>query len=535
MLAGVLVERVDELLLVLERADAVLLLGRGQGLAAEVRVVNARLDLVQILDDVLLGHVDRDALAEGFLLEFLDRELFVPGRRRRHRLDRLLLRRGRVFGLQEVDQFLLGAQSADLVFGEFLLERLAGEVGVVHARLGLVEQLDEVGLGAGDGDALLLGRHLRLLGGQTIELARLPCLLYRLLAGLDLLGLLLDVLGRQDAALLCGRGVASQRLSTADGEVNDGRVPAAAVRVFGLVRELPDGENLAVERFALRTHPLVAHGQPFELAHAHGRVELPLPLGVGPHGFGPGDEFHARLRLAEYLLARVAERLLVRDDLAHLPGDIAHGHTRGHADQDRPVEAVGEFPGYVAGQLEVEARHEVQGRGVDDGEDVRGHLVDAAGVEVLVERQLRRHELLDAVADAALEVLPAGVSEDQPVFVTDLGDDRSDLALEPAEAPLVGEFSGGQVAQRGVVEQRGLHVLLSARQDGGDLGSGPLAVGVAVAVGPLRPFPDALRLRLRRGLSREQRILLGEVSVQGRLFQRQRHSAHSSLRTRFSK
>jgi len=72
---------------------------------------------------------------------------------------------------QQRDEVLLAAQRADLVLGELGLERLAAEVAVGDARLRGIEQFDEVRLGARDGDAVLFGKRLKLLDGESVEIA----------------------------------------------------------------------------------------------------------------------------------------------------------------------------------------------------------------------------------------------------------------------------------------------------------------------------------------------------------------------------
>ena len=165
-LTGRLFQRLDKLLLVLERADVVLLLGVDQGRALERLVIDAGFQLVEQVDHVLLGHVEGDALGFGHLLQLDHGEVMQPAARRNLlELVRQLLRllEGRLFLRQELDQVVLGAEQADLMFLELGIERGSGEAGVVHARLRRVEQMDEVGFGPGDGDAVLLGQGLELL------------------------------------------------------------------------------------------------------------------------------------------------------------------------------------------------------------------------------------------------------------------------------------------------------------------------------------------------------------------------------------
>jgi len=68
-----LLQGVNQLLLVLEDAYAEFLLRRDERFPGQAAVIDAGLHLVQQFDDVLLGHVEGDALPLGHLLEVLDR------------------------------------------------------------------------------------------------------------------------------------------------------------------------------------------------------------------------------------------------------------------------------------------------------------------------------------------------------------------------------------------------------------------------------------------------------------------------------
>ena len=57
----------------------------------------------------------------------------------------------------------------------------------------------------------------------------------------------------------------------------------------------------------------------------------------------------------------------------------------------------------IAGEHQVVVGHEIEGVGVDDGEDAGGEFVDAFGSQITVERQLRRGEFIDAAVDALAE------------------------------------------------------------------------------------------------------------------------------------
>lgn len=111
-LAGGILQGLDELLLVLEGADVVFLLGRDEeGLARDFRVVHTRLQLVQQLDHVLLGHVEGDALGLVHLHELGHRQVLQPARCRDllQLLCQLLdLLQGGLLLRQELDQLVLG-------------------------------------------------------------------------------------------------------------------------------------------------------------------------------------------------------------------------------------------------------------------------------------------------------------------------------------------------------------------------------------------------------------------------------------------
>ncbi len=121
---------------------------------------------------------------------------------------------------------------------------------MAEARLHLVEQVDEVGLGAGDGDAVLLRQGLQLLDREAGKVSDLAALEGRLelgrLLGLGL-GLLLDGLWREDAGgagLRRGRdrGQGTERrlraqLAAADLQRPGHHTGAAAIGVGGLWRE----------------------------------------------------------------------------------------------------------------------------------------------------------------------------------------------------------------------------------------------------------------------------------------------------------
>ena len=70
LVAGGFLDGLDQLLLVLEGPDVMFLLGLDEELALEAGVIQARLQLVEQLDHVLLGQVQRDPLGLGHLLEF---------------------------------------------------------------------------------------------------------------------------------------------------------------------------------------------------------------------------------------------------------------------------------------------------------------------------------------------------------------------------------------------------------------------------------------------------------------------------------
>jgi len=216
-LTGRLFQRSNKLLLVLERADVVLLLGVDQGRALERLVIDAGFQLVEQVDHVLLGHVEGDALGFGHLLQLDHGEVMQPAARRNLlELVRQLLRllEGRLFLRQELDQVILGAEQADLMFLELGIESGSGDSGVVHTRLRRVEQMDEVAFGPGDGDAVLLGQGLELLHAQSVQVGDLSAfeggLELRLLGGLGF-RLLFDGLGRDDARGGFSRGFGQAR------------------------------------------------------------------------------------------------------------------------------------------------------------------------------------------------------------------------------------------------------------------------------------------------------------------------------------
>jgi len=179
LLTGRLFQRLDELLLVLERTDVVFFLGVDQGRTLELRVIHARLQFVEQVDHVLFGHVEGDALGFGHPLELDHGEVMQPAARRNllelvRELLRLLERR--LFLRQELDQVVFGAEQADFMFLELGIKCGSGKGGVVHARLRRVEQMDEVGFGPGDGDAVLLCQGLELLHAQSVQVGDLSAL-----------------------------------------------------------------------------------------------------------------------------------------------------------------------------------------------------------------------------------------------------------------------------------------------------------------------------------------------------------------------
>lgn len=119
-------QRLDELLLVLEDADAVLLFGRREFLAHQAAVIHAGLQLVEQLDGLLFGHIEGDAVLLRHLLELLGGHAFQPlgGRDLRHLGgEQLGLFEFRLLQSQQLDQFFLGPQQTDLVFLELGAER----------------------------------------------------------------------------------------------------------------------------------------------------------------------------------------------------------------------------------------------------------------------------------------------------------------------------------------------------------------------------------------------------------------------------
>ncbi len=133
----------------------VLHLGVDQGRALKRLAIDAGFQLVEQVDHVLLGHVEGDALGFGHLLELGHGEVMQPAARRNLlELVRQLLRllEGRLFLRQELDQVVLGAEQADLMFLKLGIERGSAEAEVVPARLSRVEHHAPV-----DVDGLVLG------------------------------------------------------------------------------------------------------------------------------------------------------------------------------------------------------------------------------------------------------------------------------------------------------------------------------------------------------------------------------------------
>ena len=135
-----------------------LLFGRREFLAHQAAVVHARFQLVEQLDGLLFGHVEGDAVLLCHLLELLGGHALQPlgGRDLRHLGgEQLGLFEFRLLQSQQLDQFFLGPQQADLMFLELGAERRSGQVAVIDPGFGQIEQLDEIGLGPGNGHAVL--------------------------------------------------------------------------------------------------------------------------------------------------------------------------------------------------------------------------------------------------------------------------------------------------------------------------------------------------------------------------------------------
>ena len=213
-----------------------------------------------------------------------------------------LLQRRLFFG-QEFDQLLFGAQQSDLVILQLRLQGGSGEIGVVDTRLDLVEQLDEVGLGAGDGYAVLFRQGLKLLHGEGVQVRDFSALEgvleFGVLFGLRL-RLRFDGLGWKDAGIRFSRGLSAQ-FPAAYHQRPCHHAGAPTVWMGGLTRKTARIEDLAVQRATDRADPLILHGHPLELADADPVVELDPPLVMGPQHLGACDHLHSVLGLAENL------------------------------------------------------------------------------------------------------------------------------------------------------------------------------------------------------------------------------------------
>ena len=345
---GLLLQRLDELLFVLENADTVLLLGCREFLAHQSAVVHAGLQLVEQLDGLLLGHVEGDAVLLRHLLELLGGHALQPlgGRNLRHLSgEQLGLFEFRLLQSEQLDQFVLGPQQADLVFLELGAERRSGQVTMIDSRLGQIEQLDEIGLGPGNGHAVLFRQGLELFDRQRAELGDVAIFKGALELGVLLglgIGHAFQHVGRENAGvpLRCLGGGLGNHLAAADGHRPGHDVGAAAMRMRGLLGELVDGKGLAVQAATDRAHALVFHSQPFQLLDADPLVELEPAHVVGAEDLGAGDHLHAVLGLAEHPASGLAEGILVDDHLAHVPDDIVGSLARGDAVQDGALDAV---------------------------------------------------------------------------------------------------------------------------------------------------------------------------------------------------
>ena len=276
---------------------------------------------------------------------------------------------------------------------------------MVHAGLGRIEQLDEVGLGPGDGDAVLLGQGLELLHAQSVQVADLSALesclelcVFRRLG----LRLLFDALGRDDA-----RGGFSRRfrpqLSSADHQGPRDHARAATVGMGRLLGKAVRVEHLAVQRSADRANPLVLHGHPFELPDSDLVVELESPLVMGAQDLRAGDHLHAVLGLGEHLGTGITEGFRVFHHAPEVADDVLHALTGGDATHHDAFDAVGQLAVDVAGQDQVVIGHEIEGICVHQGEHSGGELVDTFRGQVTVEGKLGRGEFVDASVDALAE------------------------------------------------------------------------------------------------------------------------------------
>ena len=423
-----------------------LLFGRREFLAHQAAVIHAGLQLVEQLDGLLFGHIEGDAVLLRHLLELLGGHALQPlgGRDLCHLGgEQLGLFEFRLLQPEQIDQFFLGPQQADLVFLELGAECRSGQVAVIDPRFGQIEQLDEIGLGPGNGHAVLFRQGLELFDRQRTEVGDVAVFKGALELGV-LLGLgvghAFQHMGRENAGvpLRCLGGCLGGHLAAADGHRPGHDICAAAVRMRGLLGELVDGKGLAVQAAADRAHALVLHGQPFQFLDADPLVELEPAHVVGAEDLGAGDHLHAVLGLAEHPASGLAKGTLVDDHLAHVPDDVVGSLARGDAIQDGALDPACEFAVNVTGEREVVLRHEVEGIGVDDGEHLGGQLVDAFGLQIGVERQRRVGELSDSLLDTELEGVLGRLAKDQGL-----------LPLEPLHGVVEFELELFQPLERG--------------------------------------------------------------------------------------
>ncbi len=393
------------------------------------------------------------------------------------------------------------------MFFELGLERRSREVGVAEARLHLVEQLDEVGLGTGDGDAVLLRQGLQLLDREAVEVADLTALKRRLelgrLLGLGL-GLLLDGLRRQDAGgagLRRGRdrGQGTERrlraqLAAADLQRPGHYTGAAAVGVGGLWREPARSEAPAVEWTADRADPLILHRHPFELLDADLLVELDAALVVGAQHLGAGDHLHADLRLAKHLGAGVPEPFRVLHHVAEVADNALDALAGGDAAHHGAPDSVGQLALDVASEHQVVLAHEIERVGVDQGESARGELVDPLGGEVAVEGQLGGGEVLDAAGDALAEGGAGRLAKAQGLLPAEASHGLADVGLEFLEANERRQLVVRERAETLVAQDGAAYLVLGAGEHAGQLGNRCFRVTIPVADAPSRGLPNGLGL-----------------------------------------
>ena len=133
----------------------------------------------------------------------------------------------------------------------------------------------------------------------------------------------------------------------------------------------------------------------------------------------------------------------------------------------------------VTGEREVVLRHEVEGTGVDDGEDLGGQLIDAFGFQVGIERQRRVGELSDSLLDAELEGVLGRLAINQGLLPLEPLHGVVEFELELFQPLEGGELVVRQRAEGAVLEDGAGDLVLSLFQRLGELGRDLVVVAVA--------------------------------------------------------